>query len=77
MKEVRITLEQYKELLNLNTRVDVVAEISVENTDIKAKDILKILGTHRSLIAARKIEEEERKWHEKYLQKSKDSELCL
>ena len=77
MREVRITLEQYEELLDLQTRVDVVAEIALEDTDVKAKDILKILGTHRSLIAAREIEEEERKWREKYLQKSKDSELCL
>ena len=58
---VTITQHRYEQLLDIETRVDVVVERITHDNHITTEDILRILGTELALQGAEEILEEERK----------------
>ena len=61
---VTITQHRYEQLLDIETRVDVLVERITHDNYIKTEDILRILGTELALQRAEEILEEERKQKE-------------
>ncbi len=55
---VTILLDDYRELLDLKTRVDVVAERAYYDKFIDIEDILLILGTDGAVSVAEKLRKE-------------------
>lgn len=67
--DLTITIPQsrYEQLLDLETRADVVVERICNDSYIDKEDVLRILGTELALQKADEIREEEKKRHEEYL----------
>lgn len=61
MEMVKISLERYEELIDLETRVNVAVERMTNATSCNLKDVLCILGTKEALKRVDKIKEEEKK----------------
>lgn len=61
---VTITQHRYEQLLDIETRVDVLVERITHDNYIRTEDILRILGTELALQRAEEILEEERKQKE-------------
>lgn len=61
---VTITQHRYEQLLDIETRVDVLVERITHDNYIKTEDILRILGTELALQRVEEILEEERKQKE-------------
>lgn len=77
MKEnsvVVIPIEKYEELLDIETRVNVVVERIVHDKYIKTEDVLWILGTELAVETAMEIREKEEKERKEYLEKYGESE---
>ncbi|MCM1225188.1 MAG: hypothetical protein NC548_63125 [Lachnospiraceae bacterium] len=64
---VTIPMNEYKYLLDLETRVDVAVERVCNDNCIDNEDILRILGTELALQKADEIRAEEQRRHEEYL----------
>lgn len=62
---VTIPLERYEELLDIETRVNVVLDLLKHETVLKTKDILFILGTSLAIDLAEELEKEENELWEK------------
>lgn len=71
---VEILQSEYKMLLALKTRVDVVVERMANDEYCKTEDVLRILGTELALQKADEIREEEKQQHEKFLRSLKAEE---
>lgn len=67
---VAIPINEYKYLLDIETRVDVVVERICNDNYTDNEDILRILGTELALQKADEIREEEQRRHEEYLKES-------
>lgn len=69
--ELTITIPQsrYEQLLDIETRVDVVVERIANDKYCEKESILRILGTELALQKADEIREEEKRRHEEYLKK--------
>lgn len=61
---VTITQHRYEQLLDIETRVDVLVERITHDNYIRTEDILRILGTELALQRVEEILEEERKQKE-------------
>lgn len=72
--ENRIMLDQarYEELLDLETRVNVVCQMTYRESSFGKKEIFSILGTDLAMKVVRKIEEEDKRFYD-----SIKSEMCL
>lgn len=71
---VTIPQTEYKQLLDLETRVDVAVERMTNDEYCNLEDVLRILGTELALQRADEIREEERKRHEEYLKQCEERE---
>lgn len=71
---VTIPQGRYEQLLDLETRVDVVVERMTNDKYCKIEDVLRILGTELALQKADEIREEERKRNEEYLKQREERE---
>lgn len=71
---VTIPQMEYKQLLDLETRVDVAVERMTNDEYCKIEDVLRILGTELALQRAYEIREEERKRREEYLKQCEEGE---
>lgn len=71
---VTIPQMEYKQLLDLETRVDVAVERMTNDEYCKIEDVLRILGTELALQKADEIREEEKLQHERYLNSLKVEE---
>lgn len=69
--ELTITIPQsrYEQLLDIETRVDVVVERISNDKYCEKESILRILGTELALQKADEIREEDEMRHEEYLKK--------
>lgn len=65
---------EYKQLFDLETRVDVAVERMTNDEYCKIETVLRILGTELALQRADEIREEERKRHEEYLKQCEERE---
>lgn len=65
---------EYKQLLDLKTRVDVAVERMTNDKYCNLEDVLCILGTELALQRADEIREEERLRHEEYLKQCEERE---
>lgn len=72
---VVIPIEKYEELLDIETRVNVVVERIVHDKYIKTEDVLWILGTELAVETAMEIREKEEKERKEYLEKYGESEV--
>lgn len=72
---VKIPQTEYKQLLDLETRVDVAVERMTNDKFCDLEDVLCILGTELALQRADEIREQERKQHEEYLRSLKAEEV--
>lgn len=59
MKEVSIPLDRYEELLDLETRVNVVVERLKHSGFFEIKDLLWILGTEEAIDVANEMQKKE------------------
>lgn len=71
---VTIPQNRYEQLLDLETRVDVVVERMTNDEYCNIEDVLCILGTELALQRADEIREEERKRHEEHPKQCEESE---
>lgn len=53
---VTISIERYNELLDIETRVDVVVDMIARNDYVSMSNVLRILGSEYAIDAANKIE---------------------
>lgn len=72
---VVIPIKRYSELLNNETRVNVVVERIAHDAYTKAEDILWILGTELAIETAMEIRKKEEKERKEYLKKYGESEV--
>lgn len=72
---VKIPQTEYKQLLDLETRVDVAVERMTNDKFCDLEDVLRILGTELALQRVDEIREQERKRHEEYLRSLKAEEV--
>lgn len=70
---VTIPQMEYKELLGLETRVDVAVERMTNDERCDIEDVLRILGTELALQRADGIREEERNRHEEYMKRLEEN----
>lgn len=66
---VVIPLQRYNELLNIETRVDVVVERIAHDDYLKREDILWILGTDLAIDKAMELRVQDELAHKSYSQK--------
>lgn len=71
---VKIPQTEYKQLLDLETRVDVAVGRMTNDKFCDLEDVLRILGTELALQRADEIREEERKRHEEHPKQCEESE---
>lgn len=69
---VTIPQQEYKMLLDIETRVDVAVERMINQEYCKTEDVLRILGTELALQRADEIREEEEQRHDEYLRSLED-----
>lgn len=72
---VVIPLERYNELLDAETRVNIVVERICHEKFIPKETLLWILGTELAVETAMEIRKEEEKEHNEYLEKYGESEV--
>lgn len=72
---VVIPIEKYEELLDIETRVNVVVERIVHDKYIKTEDVLWILGTELAVETAMEIREKKEKECKEYLEKYGEIEV--
>lgn len=68
---VTITQRRYEQLLDTETRVDVVVERIINKDYFEIEDVLRILGTELALQKANEIREKNRKLDDEYNKKRK------
>ena len=68
-RNVEISLERYEQLINIESRVNVVVDLSSNHGYMSLTDFLLTLGTEKAIKTANKLEEDLQK---KYEEKSND-----
>lgn len=70
--KILIDQSRYEELLDLETRVNVVCQMTYRETSFGKKEIFNILGTDLAMKIVKKIEEEDKRFYD-----SIKNEMCL
>lgn len=68
-RNVEISLERYEQLINIESRVNVVVDLASNHGYMSLTDFLLTLGTEKAIKTANKLEEDVRK---KFEEKSND-----
>lgn len=73
-RAVTIPYEKYKELINLETRIEVIVELIEHKGFVSVADLLCVLGTDSAVELMHKLAEKEEKEAKKYAEKYGNAE---